>query len=72
VLGHEQQDASLRCLEDGQETPCAVKVQPADARKLFSCQPDTCGLASTLAYILHSQDEGRLRLPAQICDLLAG
>jgi hypothetical protein len=72
VLGHEQQDAPLRCLEDGQETPCAVKVQLTDARKLFSCEPDACGLASTSAYILHSQDEGCLRLPAQICDLLAG
>lgn len=72
MLGHEQQDASVRRLEDGQETPCAVKVQPTDARKLFSCQPDACRLASTLAYILHSHDEGCLRLPTQACDLLAG
>jgi hypothetical protein len=72
VLGDEQQDTSVRCLEHCEETPRAVKVQPADARKLFSRQPDACGLASALAYFLHSHDEERLRLAAQACNLPAG
>jgi hypothetical protein len=71
VLGDEQQDASIRRLEDCEETPRAVKVQPTDSRKLFSRQPHARGLASASAYILHSQNEGRLRLAAQVRDLPA-
>jgi hypothetical protein len=52
VLGDDQQHAPIRCLEDAQEAPCAVQVQPADRRKGFSRQPDTCSLASAAAYVL--------------------
>jgi hypothetical protein len=72
MFGHEQQDASVGRLEDGKETPRAVKVQSANTRKLVSCQPHACGLASAPTYILHGQDEGCLRFAAQVCDLLTG
>ena len=52
VLGDEQQYAPVGCLENGQESPCAVQVQPADRRQGFSRQPDTCSLASAAAYVL--------------------
>ena len=46
---------------------------PADrCSKAVLLRAGRLGQASTLAYTLHSQDEGRLCLPAQICDLLAG
>lgn len=32
VLGDEEQHASVRGLEDGQQAPCAIKVEPADPR----------------------------------------
>jgi hypothetical protein len=41
VLGDEEQDAPIRCLEDGQETPRAVEIQPAYDGELFSRQPYT-------------------------------
>jgi hypothetical protein len=52
VLGDEQQDAPIRCLENSQETPCAVEIQPANDRELFSCQPYTRGRAPAPAYVL--------------------
>ena len=52
VLGDEQQDAPIRCLENGQETPRAVEIQPANDRELFSCQPYTRGRAAAPAYVL--------------------
>jgi hypothetical protein len=72
VLGYEQQDTLVRCLEDGQETPRAVKVQPANAQKLFSYQPHARGRTSAPTYIRHGQDEGSLRFAAQLCDLPTG
>jgi hypothetical protein len=52
VLIDEQQHASVRRLEDDQQTPCAVQVKPADPRQGFSGQPDTCRRASAVAYVL--------------------
>jgi hypothetical protein len=52
VLGDEQQDAPIRCLENSQETPRAVEIQPANDRELFSCQAYTRGRASAPAYVL--------------------
>jgi hypothetical protein len=52
VLGYEQHDAPIRCLENGQETPRAVEIQPANDRELFPCQPYTRGRAPPPAYVL--------------------
>jgi hypothetical protein len=52
VLGDEQQDAPIRCLENGQETPCAVEIQPADDGELGSCQPYTRGRAPAPSNVL--------------------
>jgi hypothetical protein len=52
VLGDEQQDAPIRCLENGQKTPRAVEIQPANDGELFSCQPYTRGRAPAPAYVL--------------------
>lgn len=43
VLGDEQQDAPVWRLEDGQQTPGAVQVEPADPGQGFSGQADACG-----------------------------
>jgi len=52
VLGDEQQHAPVRCLEDGQQAPCAVQVKPTDPGQGFSSQPDACSGASAAAYVL--------------------
>jgi hypothetical protein len=52
MLGDEQQHAPVRCLEDGQQAPCAVQVKSADPRQSFSSQPDPCSGASATAYVL--------------------
>jgi hypothetical protein len=47
VLGDEQQHTPVRCLEYGQQAPCAVQVKPTDPREGgFARQPHTCGCAS--------------------------
>jgi hypothetical protein len=52
VLGDEQQDAPIRCLENGQETPRTVEIEPAHDGELFSCQPYTRSRAPAPAYVL--------------------
>jgi hypothetical protein len=52
VLSDEEQFASIRCLEEGYQTPCAMQVEPADSRRGFSSQPDACRRASVVAYVL--------------------
>jgi hypothetical protein len=52
VLSDEEQYASIRCLEDGQQAPYAIQVEPADSRQGFSSQPDACRRASAVAYVL--------------------
>jgi hypothetical protein len=52
VLRDEQEHAPVRCLEDGQQTPSAVQVQPADSRKVLSGEPDTRSRATAAAYVM--------------------
>jgi len=52
VLGDEEQDAPIRCLKNGQETPRAVEIQPAHDRELFPCQPYTRSRAAAPADVL--------------------
>jgi hypothetical protein len=54
VLGDQQQDAPILCLEDCQETPSAVEIQPANGREIFSCEPYTRGSASAPTYVRDS------------------
>ena len=54
VLGHKQQHAPVRRLEDSEQAPYAVQVKPADPRQGFASQPDTCRRASAAAYVLDS------------------
>jgi hypothetical protein len=69
ALGDEEQYASIRCLEDGQQAPCAVQVKPADSRQGFSGQPDACRRASAVAYVLDAKRNEALTPPrrAAIC-----
>jgi hypothetical protein len=64
--------APIRCLEDGQEPPSRIEIEPANAGKPFSGQPDARCCASSPAYILNGENEGSLGLPAQGRDLLGG
>jgi hypothetical protein len=54
VLRDEQQDAPVWRFEGGQQAPCAVEIQPADSRKLFSCQAHPGSCASAPAYVVNS------------------
>jgi hypothetical protein len=53
VLCDEQQDAPVGRFESGQQAPCALEIQPANSRKLFSGQAHPGSCASTSAYVVH-------------------
>jgi hypothetical protein len=55
MLGDKEQDAAIRRLEAGEQTPRAVEIKSADTRDRGAGQADACRTASPVADVVDSE-----------------